>query len=77
MDISLSETENSFILRKCSGSFTPICAAKQNLRYYLGKKLTRFYKRKSQGKCKLHNQGAFRVLVDKYGLIDPAKYALN
>ena len=51
--------------------------AKQNLRYYLGKKLTRFYKRKSQRKCKLHNQGAFRVLVDKYGLIDPVKYALN
>ena len=51
--------------------------AKQNLRYYLAKKLTRFYKRKSQRKCKLHNQGAFRVLVDKYGLIDPVKYALN
>ena len=51
--------------------------AKRNLRYYLRNKLTRFYKRKSQRKCKLYNQGAFRVLVKKYGLIDPAKYALN
>ena len=51
--------------------------AKRNLRHYLGKKLTRFYKRKSQRKCKLHNRGAFQVLVDKYGLIDPSKYALN
>jgi len=49
--------------------------AKRNLKHYLGKKLTRFYKRKSQRKSKLHNQGAFRVLVDKYGLIDPSKYA--
>ncbi len=51
--------------------------AKRNLRYYLMNKLTRFYKRKSQRKCKLHNQGAFKVLVNKYGLIDPTKYALN
>ena len=51
--------------------------AKRNLRYYLAMKLTRFYKRKSQRKSKLHNRGAFRVLVDKYGLIDPSKYALN
>jgi group II intron reverse transcriptase/maturase len=51
--------------------------AKRNLRHYLGNKLTRFYKRKSQRKCKLHNQGAFQVLVDKHGLLDPSKYALN
>jgi len=51
--------------------------AKRNLRYYLGNKLTRFYKRKSQRKCKLHNQGAFQVLVDKYGLIDPSKYGFS
>jgi len=51
--------------------------AKRNLRYYLVNKLTRFYKRKSQRKCKLHNQGAFQVLVKKYGLIDPSKYALS
>ncbi len=51
--------------------------AKRNLRYYLGKKLQRYYKRKSQRKCKLYNQGALRVLVNKYGLIDPTKYALR
>jgi RNA-directed DNA polymerase len=51
--------------------------AKRDLRYYLWKKLTRFYKRKSQRKCKLSNQGAFKVLVNKYGLIDPTQYALN
>ena len=47
--------------------------AKRNLRYYLREKLTRFYKRKSQRKCKLYNQGAFKVLVSRYGLIDPSK----
>lgn len=51
--------------------------AKRNLRYYLFKKLMRFYKRKSQRKSKLHNRGAFKVLVSKYGLIDPTKYALS
>lgn len=51
--------------------------AKRDLRYYLGKKLTRYYKRKSQRKSKLYNRGAMRVLVDKYGLIDPTKYALS
>ena len=51
--------------------------AKRNLRYYLGKKLQRYYKRKSQRKCKLYNQGAMRVLVYRYGLIDPSKYAVR
>ena len=51
--------------------------AKRNLRYYLGIKLRRYYKRKSQRKCKLYNQGAIRVLVNRYGLIDPSKYALR
>ena len=51
--------------------------AKRNLRYYLVKKLKRYYKRKSQRKCKLYNQGALRVLVNKYGLVDPTKYALR
>lgn len=50
--------------------------SKRSLRYYLCMKLQRFYKRKSQRKCKLYNQGAFGVLVKKYGLIDPTKYAL-
>lgn len=51
--------------------------AKRNLRYYLRGKLTRYYKRKSQRKSKLYNQGAFKVLVSKYGLIDPTKYAFS
>ena len=49
--------------------------AKRKLRYYLLKKLTRYYQRKSQRKCKLYNQGAFEILVKKYGLIDPTRYA--
>jgi group II intron reverse transcriptase/maturase len=48
---------------------------KRKLRYYLCDKLQRYYKRKSQRKCKLYNRGAFEVLVQKYGLIDPTKYA--
>jgi len=51
--------------------------AKRNLRYYFYDKLMRYYKRKSQRKCKLYNQGAFKVLVEKYGLKDPTKYALS
>ena len=51
--------------------------AKRNLRYYLGKKLSRYYKRKSQRKSKLYNRGAMQVLVKNYGLIDPTKYALS
>jgi RNA-directed DNA polymerase len=51
--------------------------AKRNLRYYLYTKLMRYYKRKSQRKCKLYNQGALEVLISRYGLIDPTKYALN
>jgi len=49
--------------------------AKRNLRYYLFTKLNGFYKRKSQRKSKLYHQGAFKVLVQKYGLIDPTRYA--
>ena len=49
--------------------------AKRNLRYYLVGKLTRYYQRKSQRKCRLHNQGAFKLLVEKCGLIDPTRYA--
>jgi hypothetical protein len=48
--------------------------AKRSIRWYLQEKLYRYYKRKSQRKCKLYNRGAFGIFVDKYGLIDPAKY---
>ena len=48
--------------------------AKENLRYYLFTKLYRFYRKKSQRKCKLYKKGAFNGLVRKYGLINPVKY---
>jgi RNA-directed DNA polymerase len=44
-----------------------------SLSYYIATKLERCMKKKSQRRCKLGNQKAFRVLVDKFGLIDPAK----
>lgn len=50
--------------------------AKKNLKHYLNGKLVKFFKRKSQRRCKLYNQGALRVMIDKYGLIDPTKYTL-
>lgn len=45
----------------------------RKVRYYLMKRLTRYYYRKSQRKSKLYRRGAFDVLVRKYGLIDPSK----
>jgi group II intron reverse transcriptase/maturase len=45
----------------------------ESLSYYIAIKLERYLKKKSQRKCKLGNQKAFRVLVDKFGLIDPSK----
>lgn len=49
--------------------------SKRKLRYYLFTKLRRYYARKSQRKSALYNQGAFKTLVNKYGLIDPCKYS--
>ena len=46
--------------------------AKRDLRKYLCCKLYRFYKKKSQRKCKLYRQNAFEVLVNKHKLIDPS-----
>ena len=48
--------------------------AKRSLRYYLSKKLTRFYKRKSQRKCKLYSKGALDYLIEQYALIDVTRY---
>ncbi len=48
--------------------------AKRKLRWYLWKSLYLYYRRKSQRKSKLCNQDAFKVLVTKYGLVDPWKY---
>lgn len=48
--------------------------SKRRLRFYLSNRLYRYYKRKSQRRCRLYGQRAFEVLTDKYGLIDPTKY---
>ena len=55
-------------------SVTYPAKAKRKLFYYLYQQLNRFYKRKSQRKCKLHRQGAYRVLITKYGMINPVDY---
>lgn len=51
--------------------------AKGKLRRYLDESLYRFYQHKSQRKCKLYRRRAFEYLVQRYGLINPRKYALN
>lgn len=47
--------------------------ALRDQRHYLMETLDRYYYRKSQRKSRLYRQGAFNVLVKKYGLIDPSK----
>lgn len=49
-------------------------ASKRKLRWYIINKLYRYYKRKSQRKSKLLRKGAYEVLRNKYGLIDPRTY---
>jgi len=44
---------------------------------YMNWKLYRYYRRKSQRKCKLYRRGSFRYLVNHYGLIDPVKLLYN
>ena len=51
--------------------------SKRRLRFYLSNRLTRYYNRKSQRKSRLYGQKAFEVLVTKYGLIDPSKFAIS
>jgi RNA-directed DNA polymerase len=51
--------------------------SKRRLRYYLSHSLHRYYNRKSQRKCRLYGQNAFEELTVRFGLIDPAKYALR
>jgi hypothetical protein len=45
----------------------------KKLMWYLNFKITRYYKRKSQRKCKLYNRGAFDILLNRYGLYNPTK----
>ena len=49
---------------------------KGKIRFYLSEALYRYYRRKSQRRCKLYRQRAFEVLIKRYGLIDPSKYTL-
>jgi len=49
--------------------------SKRRLRAYLNNSLYRYYNRKSQRKCRLYRHNAFVVLVNRFGLIDPTKYA--
>jgi RNA-directed DNA polymerase len=49
--------------------------SKRRLRFYLFNSLNRYYKRKSQRKCRLYGHNAFEVLTARFGLIDPTKYA--
>jgi group II intron reverse transcriptase/maturase len=49
--------------------------SKRRLRFYMYNSINRYYKRKSQRKCRLYGHNAFEVLTTTYGLIDPTKYA--
>jgi group II intron reverse transcriptase/maturase len=51
--------------------------SKRRLRYYLSNSLYRYYRRKSQRKCRLYGQKAFEELTAKFGLIDPTKYVFQ
>jgi hypothetical protein len=49
--------------------------SKRRLRVYLFDSLYRYYRRKSQRRCRLYRHNAFEVLTTRFGLIDPTKYA--
>lgn len=49
--------------------------AQRKIRYYLMNKLYRFYRRKSQRKCKLYRQNAYDVLIRKHKMYDILPYA--
>jgi group II intron reverse transcriptase/maturase len=48
--------------------------SKRRLRWYLYHSLNKYFKRKSQRKCRLYGQKAFEILTSKFGLIDPTQY---
>ena len=48
--------------------------SKRMLEHYLKQRLYRYYKRKSQRRCRMYGQNAFETLVYKYGLMNPLKY---
>ena len=49
--------------------------SKRKLRYYLLDSLNRYFRRKSQRKCRLYGHNAFETLTTKFGLIDPSIFA--
>ena len=49
---------------------------RRKIRHYLSEKLSRYYKRKSQRKSRLYRQGAYEILIQKYGLVDVITYKL-
>jgi RNA-directed DNA polymerase len=51
--------------------------SKRRLRFYLSNRFFRYFRRKSQRKCRLYGHNAFEVLSTKFGLIDPSKYAFQ
>ena len=51
--------------------------SKCRVRYYLSNRLYRYFNRKSQRKSRLFRQNAFKVMVEKYNLIDPTKYSVS
>lgn len=51
--------------------------SKRRVRHYLSARLMRYYNRKSQRKSRLYRQDAFKVMVEKYNLIDPTKYSVS
>ncbi|MCK8828585.1 hypothetical protein MWH25_12720 [Natroniella acetigena] len=48
--------------------------AKSDLEWYLKRRINRYYKRKSQRKSRLFGKGAYKILVDKWGLEKPTAY---
>jgi group II intron reverse transcriptase/maturase len=49
--------------------------SKRKLQDYLYNCVSRYYNRKSQRKCRLYGHNAFEILITRFGLIDPTKYA--
>jgi group II intron reverse transcriptase/maturase len=62
---------NYFEIKGVSYSY----AARRELNGYMRASLTRYFNRKSQRKSRLYRKQAFKLLVEKFGLIDPLRYS--
>jgi Group II intron, maturase-specific domain./Reverse transcriptase (RNA-dependent DNA polymerase). len=49
---------------------------RREIRHYLSEKLSRYYKCRSQRKSRFYRQGAYEILMQKYGLVDVITYKL-